>query len=80
MKIDSPDQENIVGEIILRGDNVMLGYYKNEDATQAMSLTRRDGCIPETSGVIDKDGNIYIKGEAKTCCWAPQARTYIRKR
>lgn len=64
VKIDSPDQENIVGEIILRGDNVMLGYYKNEKATR--DVIDEDGWMHTGDlGVIDKDGYIYIKGRSK---------------
>ncbi|MFN2314659.1 MAG: AMP-binding protein, partial [Bacteroidales bacterium] len=64
VKIDSPDQEKIVGEIILRGDNVMLGYYKNEKATR--DVIDEDGWMHTGDlGVIDKDGYIYIKGRSK---------------
>ncbi len=64
VKIDSPDPENVVGEIILRGDNVMLGYYKNEKATK--DVIDEDGWMHTGDlGVIDKDGYIYIKGRSK---------------
>ncbi len=64
VKIDSPDQEKIVGEIILRGDNVMLGYYKNEKATK--DVIDEDGWMHTGDlGVIDRDGYIYIKGRSK---------------
>jgi long-chain acyl-CoA synthetase len=65
VKIDSPDQQKIVGEIILRGDNVMLGYYKNEKATSEM--IDKDGWLHTGDlGLIDSDGNIYIKGRSKS--------------
>lgn len=64
VKIDSPDQENQVGEIILRGENVMLGYYKNEKATREM-IDDKGWMHTGDLGVIDKEGNIYIKGRSK---------------
>ncbi len=73
VKIDSPDQENIVGEIILRGDNVMLGYYKNEAATK--EVIDEEGWLHTGDlGVIDKDGNIYIKGRSKNMLLGPSGK------
>lgn len=63
IKIDSPDPENQPGEILARGTNVMLGYYKNEEATQE---TLRDGWYHTGDlGVMDAQGNIFIKGRSK---------------
>lgn len=65
IKIDSEDQEKITGEIMVRGDNVMLGYYKNEEATKA--IIDKEGWLHTGDlGVIDKEGNIHIKGRSKT--------------
>jgi long-chain acyl-CoA synthetase len=71
--IDSPDPEKQIGEIILRGENVMLGYYKNEKATKEMIDS--DGWMHTGDlGLIDKDGNIYIKGRSKTMLLGPSGK------
>ena len=64
VKIDSPDPENIAGEIITKGDNVMLGYFKNEEAT-AQVIDKDDWLHTGDMGVIDAEGNITIKGRSK---------------
>lgn len=64
VKIDSPNPQKIVGEIIMRGDNVMTGYYKNEKATSEM--TDAEGWLHSGDmGIIDNDGFIFIKGRIK---------------
>lgn len=62
VKIENPD-ENGVGEVVARGQNVMLGYYNNEEATEAVLQDRwlRTGDL----GKIDEDGNLYIVGRSK---------------
>lgn len=64
IKVLSPDPENVVGEIVCKGMNVMLGYYKNPDATQ--EVLDKDGWLHTGDlGIKDADGNIYIKGRSK---------------
>ncbi|MBN2612251.1 MAG: AMP-binding protein [Bacteroidales bacterium] len=63
--IDSPDPQKIVGEIILRGENVMNGYYKNEKATGEM-IDENGWLHTGDLGLIDKDGFIFIKGRSKS--------------
>lgn len=73
VKIDSPDPQNVVGEIILRGDNVMLGYYKNEKATK--DVIDEDGWMHTGDlGVIDRDGYIYIRGRSKDMLLGPSGK------
>jgi long-chain acyl-CoA synthetase len=73
VKIDSADQEKQVGEIILRGENVMVGYYKNPEATAA--VIDKDGWLHTGDlGVIDKEGNIYIKGRSKSMILGPSGK------
>ena len=64
-RIDSPDPYNIVGEIQVRGKNVMLGYYKNEEATRAVFTD--DGWLKTGDlGTIDHNNNLFIRGRSKS--------------
>ncbi len=64
IKIDSKDPYNEVGEIMVRGENVFLGYYKNEDATK--EVFTEDGWFKTGDlGVIDNTDTIFIRGRSK---------------
>ena len=63
VRIDSDDPQHTVGEILTRGTNVMLGYFKNEEATKATLI---DGWYHTGDlGVMDAEGNLYIRGRSK---------------
>ncbi|MGN0221284.1 MAG: AMP-binding protein, partial [Prevotella sp.] len=64
VKIDSPDPGNVAGEILARGMNVMLGYYKNPEATEEV-LDAEGWYHTGDLGVMDEQGNVYIKGRSK---------------
>ena len=64
VKIDSPDPQNTPGEILTRGLNVMLGYYKNEEAT-AQTIDSDGWYHTGDLGTIDSEGNVYINGRSK---------------
>lgn len=64
VRIKSEDPFNIVGEIQVKGSNVMKGYYKNDEATK--ETLDSDGWLATGDlGIIDKDDTIYIKGRSK---------------
>ena len=65
VRIDSEDPYNTVGEIQVKGENVMAGYYKNEDAT-ALTFTEDGWLRTGDLGTIDKDNRIFIRGRNKT--------------
>ena len=64
IRIDSPDPENVPGEVQVKGPNVFLGYYKNEEATKA-SFTDDGWFRTGDMGVIDKDGYLFLRGRSK---------------
>lgn len=64
VRIDSSDPANIPGEILTKGPNVLLGYYKNEEATS--QTIDKDGWFHTGDlGLMDEDGNVFIKGRSK---------------
>jgi len=71
--IDSSDPQKELGEIILRGENVMLGYYKNEKATKDI-IDDKGWMHTGDLGIIDKEGNIFIKGRSKTMILGPSGK------
>ena len=72
VRITDVNEEGI-GEIEVRGDNVMLGYYKNEEATRATFT--EDGWLKTGDlGYVDKDGDIFIKGRSKTMLLGPSGQ------
>ena len=73
VKILSADPEHVPGEIICRGPNVMLGYYKNEKLTE--ETIDKDGWMYTGDlGIMDKEGNIFIKGRSKSMILGPSGQ------
>jgi len=70
LMIDSPDPDHIPGEIMVKGTNVMLGYYKNEKETQ--KVLDEDGWLHTGDlGITDKSGYIFIRGRSKSMILGP---------
>lgn len=72
LKIDSPDTANIAGELWVKGDNVMMGYYKNEEATQT---TFKDNWMKTGDlALMDSDGFLFLKGRCKNMILGPSGQ------
>ena len=73
MKIDSPDPQNIPGELLVRGANVFLGYYKNPEATN--EVLDNDGWLRTGDmGIIDADGSLFLRGRSKCMILGPSGQ------
>ena len=70
MTIDSPDPEKQAGEIMVRGEGAMLGYYKNPAATEK-TIDKEGWLHTGDLGVLDKDGFIHLKGRSKSMILGP---------
>lgn len=73
IRIDSEDPYNVVGEIQVKGENVMLGYYKNEEATRE-SFTDDGWLKTGDLGIIDKNNFVYIRGRSKNMILGPSGQ------
>jgi|PersoiStandDraft_1058852.scaffolds.fasta_scaffold01263_4 long-chain acyl-CoA synthetase len=73
VRIDSADPRAVPGEILVKGANVMAGYYKNPDATAA--AIDADGWLHTGDlGVVDAEGTIFIRGRSKTMFLGPSGQ------
>ena len=73
VRIDSEDPENVPGEILARGLNVMLGYYKNEEATR-QTIDNEGWYHTGDLGTMDAYGNVFIKGRSKNMLLGPSGQ------
>ena len=73
VEIDSPDPRHIPGEILAKGPNVMLGYYKNEEATNE-TLDRNGWYHTGDLGTMDIHGNVFINGRSKNMLLGPNGQ------
>jgi long-chain acyl-CoA synthetase len=73
VRIDSPDPSKIAGEILMKGSHVMLGYYKNEEATHAV-IDDQGWLHSGDLGIIDHAGNIFIRGRSKSMILGPSGK------
>ncbi|MBQ3996948.1 MAG: AMP-binding protein [Bacteroidales bacterium] len=73
VKIDSPDPQNIPGEVLTKGPNVFLGYYKNPEATAAV-MTEDGWLRTGDMGVMDKDGYLFLRGRSKCMILGPSGQ------
>ncbi len=74
IKIDSPDPATIPGNILVKGMNVMQGYYKNEQATKDVMPDNSGWMNTGDMGIIDSDGYISIMGRSKTMILGPSGQ------
>ena len=73
VRIDSTDPMNIPGEVLVKGPNVFLGYYKNEQATR-QSFTEDGWFKTGDIGVIDEDGYLFLRGRSKCMILGPSGQ------
>jgi long-chain acyl-CoA synthetase len=71
-RIESSDPANIPGEVVVRGENVMMGYYKNQEATDEVM---KDGWLyTGDMGVMDEENRLYLKGRSKNMILGPSGQ------
>ena len=73
IRIDSPEPERVPGEVQIKGANVFLGYYKNEEATR-QSFTEDGWFRTGDMGVLDKDGFLFLRGRSKCMILGPSGQ------
>ena len=73
VRIDSDDPHHTVGEIQARGENITIGYYKNEEAT-ANAFTEDGWLRTGDLGIMDAEGNIFIRGRSKNMILGPSGQ------
>ena len=73
LRIDSEDPTKKEGELQVRGVNVMMGYYKNEQATKE-TFTEDGWMRTGDLGIIDKDGNLFLRGRSKNMLLGPSGQ------
>ena len=73
IKIASSDPENVPGEVLIKGMNVFLGYYKNEEATSE-AFTEDGWFRTGDMGVMDKEGYLYLRGRSKCMILGPSGQ------
>ena len=73
IKIDSQYPQSLAGEILVKGDNTMLGYYRNEIATRE-AFTEDGWMHTGDLGIMDKDGFLFIKGRSKNMILGPSGQ------
>jgi len=73
LKIDSEKPYTVPGEILVKGENLMEGYYKNQEATRA-AIDEEGWLHTGDLGITDKDGFIYIKGRSKSMLLGPSGQ------
>ena len=73
IRIDSPDPLKVPGEVQVKGPNVCLGYYKNEEATRD-AFTEDGWFRTGDMGILDKDGYLYLRGRSKCMVLGPSGQ------
>lgn len=73
VKIYSEDSKNVPGEVWVKGMNVMLGYYKNKDATKEI-FDKKGWMNTGDMGIIDEEGHLFLRGRSKNMLLGPSGQ------